>query len=105
MLAASEPGLVDGLLLLAYPLHPPKNPDQLRTAHFPSLHTPVLFVHGTRDGFGTLDEMTAARKLIPAPTELLRVEGAGHELITSGNRADLPERIAACFRAFFQTRS
>src|SRR5260370_26572825 len=34
MLAASEPGLVNGLLLLSYPLHPPRRPDELRTAHF-----------------------------------------------------------------------
>jgi uncharacterized protein len=102
MLVASEPGLVDALLLLAYPLHPPKNPTQLRTAHFPTLHTPVLFVHGTRDGFATIDEMTAARQRIPARTELMRVEGAGHELLTAANRADLPRTIAASFAAFLK---
>ena len=103
MLAASEPGLVEALLLLAYPLHPPKDPTQLRTAHFPTLRTPALFVHGTRDGFATLDELTAARKLIPARTELLRVEGAGHELLTAANRADLPRTIAVSFAAFLKT--
>ena len=53
MLAAEKPGLVDALLLLSYPLHPPRKPEQLRTAHFPSLRTPVLFVHGARDPFGS----------------------------------------------------
>jgi uncharacterized protein len=54
MLAAAEPGLIDGLLLLSYPLHPPKKPEQLRTAHLPNLMTPALFVHGSRDGFGSI---------------------------------------------------
>src|SRR5271163_1166696 len=46
MLAASEPGLVDRLLLLSYPLHPPQRPTELRTRHFPGLQTPAMFVHG-----------------------------------------------------------
>src|SRR5271156_1769648 len=56
MLAAAEPGLVDRLLLLSYPLHPPQRPGELRTGHFAQLQTSALFVHGTRDGFGTIDE-------------------------------------------------
>jgi predicted alpha/beta-hydrolase family hydrolase len=50
MLAASDPALSDALLLLSYPLHPPKAPDQLCSAHFPQLRTPALFVHGIRFG-------------------------------------------------------
>jgi uncharacterized protein len=100
MLAASDLGLADALLLLSYPLHPPKKPDDLRTAHFPALHTPALFVHGTRDGFGTIDEMTAALKLIPARTQLLPVESAGHELMTARNRSQLPQLIAKSFAEF-----
>jgi uncharacterized protein len=103
MLAASEPGLVAALLLLAYPLHPPRNPTQLRTAHFPTLRTPALFVHGSRDGFGSLEEIDAAREQIPASTQLLSVEHAGHELITARNRADLPDAIAAGFARFVST--
>ena len=80
MLAAEQPGLVDGLLLLSYPLHPPRKPEHLRTAHFPKLRTPALFAHGSRDPFGSLEEMRVALALIPAPTQLLPVEGAGHEL-------------------------
>jgi predicted alpha/beta-hydrolase family hydrolase len=80
MLAAEEPGLVDGLLLLSYPLHPPNKPEQLRTDHFPSLQTPAVFVHGTRDPFGTIDEMRAALSLIQAKTELVVIEGATHDL-------------------------
>ena len=100
MLAASAPGLADALLLLSYPLHPPKKPAQLRTAHFPSLRTPALFVHGARDGFGTFDEMAAALQRIPAPTRLLPVDSAGHELLTPRNRAALPQAVVSAFASF-----
>jgi predicted alpha/beta-hydrolase family hydrolase len=66
--------------LLSYPLHPPRKPAQLRTAHFPALHTRALFVHGSRDPFGTLEEMESALRLIPASTPLLPIEGSGHDL-------------------------
>ena len=81
MLAAEDPNLVDALLLLSYPLHPPNRPEQMRTAHFPKLEIPVLFVHGSDDPFGSLAEMRAASKLIASPVELLAIEGAGHDLI------------------------
>ena len=80
MLCAEEPDLVEGLLLLSYPLHPPRKPEQLRTQHLPNLRTPSLFVEGTRDPFGSIEEMEAAIRLIPARTELLKIEGAGHDL-------------------------
>jgi len=101
MLAASETGLADGLLLLSYPLHPPKRPIELRTAHFSSLRTQSLFIHGSRDAFGTIEEMSAALKLIPTPTELLVVENAGHELMSASNRKDLPETIVGALRKYF----
>jgi predicted alpha/beta-hydrolase family hydrolase len=104
MLAAQEPGLVDGLLLLSYPLHPPQRPGELRTAHFPSLQTPAFFVHGSKDGFGTLDEMAAALALIPAPTALLPVPGAGHELLSKKNRDELPSAVVSDFSAFMDKR-
>ena len=100
MLAAEEPGLVDCLLLLSYPLHPPRRPAELRTAHFPQLHVPALFVHGTRDPFGSIEELTAALKLIPATTELLALQGVGHELTKASARADQTSLIAERFRTF-----
>ena len=103
MLAASKPDLVSGLLLLSYPLHPPKKPDQLRTAHFPSLRTTALFVHGTRDGFGSIEEVSAALKLIPASTELLSVAGAGHELLSKRNEKELPAEIVSAFNVLFRS--
>lgn len=80
MLCAEEPGLVAGLLLLSYPLHPPRRPEQQRTQHLPDLRTPTLFVSGTRDPFGSIEEIDSARKMIPAKTILMIVEGAGHDL-------------------------
>ena len=96
MLAAESPGLVDGLLLLSYPLHPPRKPAQLRTAHFPKIETPALFVHGVRDPFGSIEELQAAIALIPGKTRLLEVNGAGHEL--GRDHAGLAERIATVWR-------
>jgi predicted alpha/beta-hydrolase family hydrolase len=78
--AAENPQLADALLLFSYPLHPPDKPAQLRTDHFPNLRTRALFVHGTKDGFGTIDEVREALALIPAHTDLLPVEGGGHDL-------------------------
>jgi uncharacterized protein len=100
MLAAAKPGLTDSLLLLSYPLHPPQRPEELRTAHFPRLQTPALFVHGVRDGFGSIDELTAAIQLIPAPTTLLPITAAGHELLTKKNRDQLPATIVEAFLSF-----
>ncbi len=80
ILAAEEPGIVDGLLLLSYPLHPPGKPDRLRIDHFSALRTEALFVQGTRDPFGSLGELDTARALIPARTAVIPVEGAGHDL-------------------------
>jgi predicted alpha/beta-hydrolase family hydrolase len=80
MLAAEAPGLAAALLLLSYPLHPPEKPAQLRTAHLPRLATRCVFVHGTRDAFGTIGELEAAMALIPAETRLIPIPGAGHDL-------------------------
>jgi predicted alpha/beta-hydrolase family hydrolase len=93
MLAAEYAGAADALLLLSYPLHPPRKPQQLRTAHFPSLRTPALFVHGTRDPFGSIAEMWEALQAIPARTGLVPVEGAPHGLSPSV-AASLPAQIS-----------
>jgi uncharacterized protein len=101
MLAAANPELADGLLLLSYPLHPPKRPDQLRTAHFPKLRTPALFFHGTRDGFGTIEEMQAAIALIDARVQLVPVTGAGHELMSKSSKEGLSNIAVEAFKRFF----
>lgn len=94
MLAAEEPGLAGRLLLLSYPLHPPGKPDRLRTEHFPRLALPCVFVQGGVDPFGTPAELRAAIALIPGSTELIPVEGAGHDL--RRGRFDLSPVLAAC---------
>jgi len=102
MLCAEDPDLVSGLLLLSYPLHPPRKPSQLRTQHFPKLQTPCLFVQGTRDPFGSIAEMESALKLIPAKNNLLSVEGAGHDLGFRGKskHEELPAMVLSSFQEF-----
>jgi predicted alpha/beta-hydrolase family hydrolase len=105
MLCADEPELVSGLLLLSYPLHPPRKPEQLRIQHLPDLRTPSLFVQGTRDPFGSIEEMTKALQLIEAKTELMKVEGAGHDLgfKAKAQAQELPGSILGAFTKMFQT--
>jgi predicted alpha/beta-hydrolase family hydrolase len=93
---------VAALLLLSYPLHPPRKPEQQRTQHLPDLRTPALFVHGTRDPFGSIAELEQALKMIPAKTKLLTVEGAGHDLGFKGKakHVDLTSAVLAAFKDF-----
>jgi predicted alpha/beta-hydrolase family hydrolase len=100
---AEQFNLADGLLLLSYPLHPPSHPEKPRIEHLPKIEVPMMFVHGTRDPFGTIDEIEAARKLIPAKTLLLPVEGAGHDLGFAGKkkREELPGLVLEKFQEFF----
>jgi len=101
MLAAGAGDLVDGLLLLSYPLHPAGRPTELRTAHLPKLAVPTMFAHGSRDPFGTLEEVEAARLLIPARTALLAVQGAGHDLFRAPKRAG-GDAVAGIVTTFFE---
>lgn len=69
-----------GLVLLSYPLHPPGKPDKLRIDHLPQLDLPVLFVAGTRDPFGSPEEVEAHAAAIPGPVTFhwLEPPHAGH---------------------------
>jgi hypothetical protein len=102
MLCAEDSELVAGLLLLSYPLHPPRKPEQQRTQHLPDLRTPTLFVQGTRDPFGTIPELERALKMIPARTKLVPIEGAGHDLGFKGKarKEELPKQILSEFTQF-----
>jgi predicted alpha/beta-hydrolase family hydrolase len=102
MLVAEDPGTVAALLLLSYPLHPPRKPEQQRTQHLPDLRTPALFVSGTRDPFGSIAEIEQALKMIPAKTKLLAIEGAGHDLGFKGKarKEELPGHILSEFTQF-----
>jgi predicted alpha/beta-hydrolase family hydrolase len=77
MLAAEGFGC-DGLLLLAYPLHPPGKPDQLRDAHLPAIKVPVICFNGTRDPFCTPSLMEEVLKRVTTDWEMHWVEGADH---------------------------
>jgi uncharacterized protein len=69
---------IRGLVLLGYPLHPPGQPHRPRVAHLPHLATPTLVVQGSRDSFGTEDEVRQAFDAVPAPVEWLVVPGGDH---------------------------
>jgi hypothetical protein len=74
-MAVAEGLVVAALVLVSYPLHPPGRPDKLRTAHFPDLHLPCLFVSGRRDAFGTPEELRGETEAIPGPVTLEFVDG------------------------------
>jgi predicted alpha/beta-hydrolase family hydrolase len=100
MLCAESSELADGLLLLSYPFHAPSRPERRRIEHWPKIRIPCLFVHGTRDPFGAIEEIRSAIKLIPAKTELLSVENAGHDLGFKGKsrRPELPPAVVLKFK-------
>jgi predicted alpha/beta-hydrolase family hydrolase len=76
-----------GLVLVSYPLHPPGQPERLRTAHFADLDVPCLFVSGTRDAFGNPDELEAATAMIRGPVSHVWLEGGDHGLRRHGGAA------------------
>jgi uncharacterized protein len=80
-MAVADEGLsLDVLTLFSYPLHPPGKPERARTEHLPRITVPTVFAHGTSDPFGSVDELRAAAALISAPTEVVEVAGARHDL-------------------------
>lgn len=74
---------IAGLVLLGYPLHPPGRPEQLRDAHLPQIHAPMLIVQGSRDAFGTPEELRAVIKRLQLPATLHAIEGGDHSLKVS----------------------
>jgi predicted alpha/beta-hydrolase family hydrolase len=87
-------GRLAGLVLICYPLHPPGKPDKLRVEHLPQISVPCLFISGTRDPFGTPDELERWTATIPAPVGHHWIEGGRHDL----KGAD--DEIAECIAAF-----
>jgi predicted alpha/beta-hydrolase family hydrolase len=69
-----------GLVLISYPLHPPGRLDRPRTEHFPGLHVPCLFISGTRDAFGTPQELETATAAIPGRVTHRWIDGKDHAL-------------------------
>jgi uncharacterized protein len=69
---------IAGLVFLGYPLHPPGRPDKLRSAHLPQIRAPMLFVQGSRDTFGTPEELRPILETLNAPAELCVIEDGDH---------------------------
>jgi predicted alpha/beta-hydrolase family hydrolase len=78
--AAGDAGDIRGLVLLGYPLHPPAKPSQLRVAHLPRVRVPMLFVQGSRDAFGTPEELAPHVVGLSAGSRVFVVEGGDHSL-------------------------
>jgi predicted alpha/beta-hydrolase family hydrolase len=81
-----------GLVLVCYPLHPPGRPDRLRVEHLPGVTVPCLSISGTRDPFGTPEELEEWTSTISAPVEHHWIEGGRHDL--KGADDEIAERIA-----------
>jgi predicted alpha/beta-hydrolase family hydrolase len=75
---ADDPIVALGLVLLGYPLHPPGHPEKLRIEHFPRMHSPALFVSGTRDAFATPQELKRYTKKVKGPVTFHWVETGDH---------------------------
>jgi hypothetical protein len=82
--AAADPDrAIDGLVLLGYPLHPPGRPTARRDAHLPAVKRPVLFVQGSRDTFGTPEELMPVAASMSPPATLHVVKGGDHSFKVS----------------------
>jgi predicted alpha/beta-hydrolase family hydrolase len=93
--ARDDAAELDGLVLLGYPLHPPGHPEQLRAAHLPRVRVPMLFVQGSRDTFGTPQELEPILSGLSAGTRLFVVEGGDHSLALPRGRGEPLERVIA----------
>lgn len=87
------PADVAGLVLICYPLHPPGKPDRLRVEHLPAITVPCLFVSGTKDPFGTPDELKHWTATIPGDVHHVWIEGARHDL--KGADGTIADAVAA----------
>ena len=76
--AAAHPDNIDGLVFLGYPLHPPGRPDKLRSEHLPQIKVPMLFAQGSRDAFGTKQEIETIIKKLKLRAELYPIDGGDH---------------------------
>lgn len=85
------------LVLVSYPLHPPGRPDRLRIEHLPRLGVPCLFVSGTRDAFGSPEELEEHTAAIPGPVRHEWIDGKGHDL--RGADEEVAARVAAWLRS------
>jgi predicted alpha/beta-hydrolase family hydrolase len=92
-MAVAEGWPAAGLVLISYPLHPPGRPDRLRVEHLRDITVPCLFVSGTRDAFGSPDELTTHTAAIAGPVEHVWIDGGTHGL--KGGDAEVAEAVAS----------
>jgi uncharacterized protein len=78
--AAEDSEGIDGLVFLGYPLHPPGRPDKMRDEHLPRIKRPMLFVQGSRDAFGSEEEIRAIIKKHRLSATLFAIKGGDHSL-------------------------
>jgi predicted alpha/beta-hydrolase family hydrolase len=90
--AAGDHPPIAGLVFLGYPLHPPGKPEQRRDAHLPRVKEPMLFIQGTRDPFGTADEIRALVPRLPRAT-LHAIDGGDHSFKVTGRPGTRPEDV------------
>jgi predicted alpha/beta-hydrolase family hydrolase len=95
---------VKGLFFLGYPLHPPGRPAQTRDKHLTDVPVPMLFVQGTRDTFGTPDELAPVLDRVGARAELMVVSGGDHSFKapkSEGSQTEIHERILEALSSWF----
>jgi predicted alpha/beta-hydrolase family hydrolase len=110
--AAAGIGGVEGLVFLGYPLHPPGRPDRLRAQHLSAIKAPMLFVQGSRDAFGTPDELRPIVTSLEPPADLYVVEGGDHSfkvrkgagVVQSDIHSMIQDHIAAWLRELAAVR-
>ena len=99
---------VEGLVYFGYPLHPPGRPAQRRDAHLPAIRIPMLFIQGTRDQFGTSDDIRALLPRLSAGAELFEIADGDHSFKTrvkvTGRKPDAAIVDALDAAAAFVTR-
>jgi predicted alpha/beta-hydrolase family hydrolase len=93
--AAADPDEIAGLVFLGYPLHPSGRPDKPRSKHLPEIRAPMLFVQGSRDAFGTPDELAPIIKMLKAPARLCVVEGGDHSFKVAKKAALSQQQVYA----------
>lgn len=104
----AEGAPADGLVFLAYPLHPPGKPDALRDRHLPRISAPMLFVQGTRDAFARSDLLAAVLEKLGPRAELHRIEDGDHSFAvrksTGRAKQDVTEEIHGTVLGWLEAR-
>jgi len=94
--AATGAGDLLGLVFIGYPLHPPGQPEKLRSKHLPLIKSPMLFIQGSRDAFGGADELGPIVKKLSRRATLHVIDRGDHSLKvpkSAGNQEDVYKSV------------